>query len=198
MPATIYRSIEVYTAPPACRATGEAEVASQEDFVIVFAEVEAGSGGQSAFQWQLDFCGSVRNFSLVYCRYLANAIQDGLVYISLSARAGEIYGLLGEMVQNAVPLTAHAMCYHGHDFCCWSPEQAAQIRGEHDLRDVEYEEGTGHRIRVETDADVRALIQQARQISADLSANAKTGLPHLKSTPSKCEELALLSVRDRT
>lgn len=191
MSATIYRSIEVYTAPPACLIRGDSVFANQDNFVIAFAEVSNSSMLNPSFEWQIDFVGSMRNFSLLYCSQLANAIQDGFIYSPVSARGADIYGILGAKVQHAAPLTANAMRRHAQACYCWSEEQFAQLQGDHDLVEVEYRGSTRYAAQIRTDADVRALVQQAMQVAEGFSVQGAPGLWYSKSTPWKCHESAL-------
>lgn len=191
MSATIYRSFEVYTAPPACLIRGDSVFSNHNNFLIAFAEVSNSSGLNHSFEWRIEFVGSLRNFSLLYCSHLSNAIQDGLVYTSMVARSADIYGVLGEKVQRALPLTASAMRSHGQTCYCWSADQFSQLRGEHDLVEVEHRGSTRYAAPVRTEDDVRALFQQAIQVAEGFSVEGAPGLWYSKSTPWKCHESAL-------
>lgn len=191
MSATIYRSIEVYTAPSACLIRGDSVFANQDNFVIAFAELSNSSMLKPSFEWQIDFVGSMRNFSLLYCSHLANAIQDGFIYSPVSARGADIYGVLGAKVQHAAPLTVNAMRHHALTCYCWSEDQFAQLQGDHNLAEVEYRGSTRYAAKIRTESDVRALVQQAMQVAEGLSIQGAPGFWYSKSTPWKCDENAL-------
>lgn len=191
MSATIYRSIEVFTAPPACLVYGDSVCSNKDSFVIAFAEVSNISGLCPSFEWQIEFVGSLRSFSLLYCSHLANAIQDGFVYTPMVARSAEIYGILGAKVQHALPLTANAMRRLGQTCYCWSQEQFSQLRGDHDLVEVEYQGSTRYAAQVRAESDVKALFQQAIQVAEGFSVQGASGLWYSNSTPWKCNESAL-------
>lgn len=197
MSATIYRSIEVYTAPPACLIRSDSGFPNQDtNFVVALAEVSVKPAGlQPTFEWRIDYVGSLRYFSLLYCSDLANAIQDGSICSPLSARGANIYGVLGGKMKNAEPLTAKAMHRHNQFGYCWSHEQFSQLKAEHNLTEVDSLGAVRYAARVRTDADVHAMVQQSMQIAEGFSVQGAPGLWYFKSTPGKCDESALGSTK---